>query len=66
MRVLIVGDLHCNTAAASNAFEFAGAVGADVILQVGDFGFWPRTEPGRKFLRKADFWTECLTHTRIT
>jgi hypothetical protein len=54
VRVLMVGDLHCNTATAIKAFEFAAAVGADVILQVGDFGFWPRTEAGRKFLRKTE------------
>lgn len=32
----------------------AAEVNADLILQVGDFGFWPRTEPGRKFLRKTE------------
>lgn len=54
MRILVVGDLHSDTAAASMAIDHAAAVGADVIVQLGDFGFWPRTEPGRKFLRKTE------------
>jgi Calcineurin-like phosphoesterase superfamily domain len=54
VRVLIVGDLHCDTAAAIKVIDHAAEVGADVIMQVGDFGFWPRTESGRKFLRKAE------------
>jgi hypothetical protein len=54
MRILIVGDLHCDTLAARAAIDHAAAVHADVILQLGDFGFWPRTEPGRKFLRKVE------------
>jgi hypothetical protein len=54
MRILMVGDLHSNTNAANQMLDHAAEVGADVIVQVGDFGFWPRTEPGRKFLRKAE------------
>jgi hypothetical protein len=54
MRILVVGDLHCDTAAARMAIDHAAAVGADVLVQLGDFGFWPRTEPGRKFIRKAE------------
>lgn len=54
VRALVVGDLHANTATALQVFDYAAAVSADVILQVGDFGFWPRTEPGRKFLRKTE------------
>jgi Calcineurin-like phosphoesterase len=54
MRILIVGDLHCDTLVARAAIDHAVAVHADVILQLGDFGFWPRTESGRKFLRKVE------------
>ena len=54
MRILVVGDLHCDTAAARLVIDHAASVGADVIVQLGDFGFWPRTEPGRKYLRKAE------------
>jgi hypothetical protein len=54
VRVFIVGDPHCDTAVASKVITSAADMGADVILQLGDFGFWPRTQPGRKFLRKAE------------
>lgn len=54
MRILLVGDLHCDTAAAFAVIARAVEMHADVILQLGDFGFWPRTEFGRKFLRKVE------------
>ena len=54
MRVLVVGDLYCNTGAVFQVIEHAARMQADLILQVGDFGFWPRTESGRKFLRKTE------------
>jgi Calcineurin-like phosphoesterase superfamily domain len=54
VRVLIVGDLHCNTGAVIQVIDCAADFGADLIVQVGDFGFWPRIESGRKFLRKAE------------
>lgn len=54
VRVLIVGDLHCNTGALFQVVDHAAEVRADVIVQVGDFGFWPRTPSGQKFLRKAE------------
>jgi len=54
VRVLIVGDLHCNTGAVFQVIDHAVEVQADLIVQVGDFGFWPRTESGRSFLRKTE------------
>ena len=55
-RILLVGDLHMNTLAAFQAIDHAQAIGADLILQVGDFGFWPRgnNNSGQKYLRKVD------------
>ena len=54
-RILLVGDTHANTACALAVIDHAAAVGADVIVQVGDFGFWPRAKKGRKFLRKVEW-----------
>ena len=54
MRILMVGDLHGDTAALIKVLACAVDKGADVIVQLGDFGFWPRVEFGRKFLRKAE------------
>lgn len=54
MRVLLVGDLHANTGAAFEVIDYAAAVRADLILQLGDFGFWPRDLQGRTFLRKVE------------
>lgn len=53
-RVLLVGDLHGNTAASLAAIDHAARLGADVILQLGDLGFWPRSEKGRSFLAKVE------------
>lgn len=55
-RILLVGDLHMNTLAAFQAIDHARALQADLILQLGDFGFWPRgaDNAGQKFLRKVD------------
>lgn len=53
-RILLVGDLHANTLAASQAIDHAQAVGADLILQIGDFGYWPRDRAGQRYLLKVD------------
>jgi len=55
-RILLVGDLHRNTLAALQVIDHAQSLGADLILQVGDFGFWPRgnNNSGQKYLRKVD------------
>ena len=41
-RVLIVGDLHGDDTFTSKCFGEAHKKSADAILQVGDFGHWPR------------------------
>lgn len=53
-RVLAVGDLHANTSSALAVIDHAVAMDADLILQVGDFGWWPRDQQGRSFLRKVE------------
>ncbi|MBK8445258.1 MAG: metallophosphoesterase [Micropruina sp.] len=45
-RILLAGDLHMNKRAALEVIDHAQAVNADLILQVGDFGFWPRARYG--------------------
>jgi predicted phosphodiesterase len=40
MKVLLVGDSHMNTNFMHNAFVVAEANEADLIIQLGDFGFW--------------------------
>lgn len=39
--LMIAGDWHGNTRWAQAAIEAAYVKGADAILQVGDFGYWP-------------------------
>lgn len=53
-RVLIVGDLHGNTGAALQVIDYAASVQADLILQLGDLGYWPADPQGQKFLRKIE------------
>lgn len=55
-RILLAGDLHMNTLAALQVIDHAQMVRADLVLQLGDFGFWPRgnTDSGQKYLRKVD------------
>lgn len=44
-KILVTGDVHGNTGAWKfNIFPAAKKAGVDLILQVGDFGFWSETE----------------------
>lgn len=48
MRVLILGDIHGRFSLAQmhyNALKQASPGDIDLLIQVGDFGFWPRLEP---------------------
>ena len=54
-RVLVVGDLHGNVMAARRAFVTAKRVKADVIFQVGDFGFWPHADGGAFLLACSEY-----------
>lgn len=44
-RVLVCGDWHGSAAAARHMSKEAQRQGCRVIVQVGDFGFWPHTDP---------------------
>jgi hypothetical protein len=52
-RILVVGDLHANTGAGFSVIDHAAALASDLILQVGDFGFWFDPQ-GSKYLRKME------------
>jgi len=49
-RILLLGDTHANLAWTRHAIKHAHDLGADLVLQLGDFGFWPRRSAGRGFL----------------
>lgn len=53
-RVLLIGDMHGNTGAAFDVLDYAADVGVDLVLQVGDYGWWPRDLGGQKFIRKVE------------
>ena len=53
-RILLVGDLHMNTLAALQVIDHAQALAADLILQLGDFGFWPRSSAGQRYLNEVE------------
>ena len=53
-RILLVGDLHMNTLAAHQVIDHAQALSADRILQLGDFGFWPRASAGQRYLNEVE------------
>jgi len=44
VRVLLAGDWHGNREWAASCFSAAAGCGADVMLQLGDFGLWPGRE----------------------
>lgn len=53
MRVLFVGDVHTNKHFLTEFYELAEEKGAERIIQVGDFGWWPRMPTGERFLDAA-------------
>lgn len=50
MIVMALGDTHGNRGFTKDAISVAASLGVDRIIQVGDFGYWPGTEAGQKFL----------------
>lgn len=53
MRILAVGDTHGNTEWVTKVvYPNAERLEVDLILQVGDFGFWPHYGWGKDFLYK--------------
>lgn len=53
-RVLIAGDSHGNTGWVAQLAQTAVAHGCDLILQVGDFGYFPAHAEGSRFLTAVD------------
>lgn len=49
-RAFILGDTHGSVGAVRAAVAAAVANGCRLILQLGDFGYWPHTVKGRQFL----------------
>jgi len=47
---MMLGDTHGDRGFTKNAISWAEANGVDCVVQVGDFGFWPRTNNGQRFL----------------
>jgi len=45
MKILVSGDWHGHSSAAKACAKKAQQEGCDIIVQVGDFGFWPHTDP---------------------
>lgn len=50
MKVLFSGDWHAGTAFALETIDHAASQGVDRIVQVGDFGYWPRFADGIRYL----------------
>lgn len=57
-RVLVAGDVHGNRRWIGTLCKLARRHGCEVILQVGDFGYWPHTDDGRRFLAHVDWHAE--------
>jgi predicted phosphodiesterase len=49
--VMLLGDTHGDRGFTRGAIRYAADNGIDCVVQVGDFGFWPRTNNGRHFLK---------------
>ena len=54
MRALIAGDLHGNGSRGVALIREAASNGCEVILQCGDFGYWPASASGLQFLADLD------------
>lgn len=60
MRVLMLGDTHADTTATLAAIDHAAELQVDIIVQVGDFGYWPLDQRGQAFLRNV--WKRLAMH----
>lgn len=54
MKIMLVGDSHGDSQFLQNIFARAARESCDIIVQLGDFGFWPHTEWGKKFVKNVD------------
>lgn len=67
-RVAIAGDWHGNTLWVQQALPGLHRAAPDIrtVLQLGDFGYWPRADrPGKGFLAAVDYWCKLAQLERI-
>ncbi len=57
-RLLLAGDVHGNERWIGSLCKLARRYGCDAILQLGDFGYWPHTAEGLRFLDHVDWHAE--------
>ena len=57
-RVLLAGDVHGNGRWMGTLCKLARRHGCEAILQVGDFGYWPHTGDGLRFLADVGWHAE--------
>jgi Icc-related predicted phosphoesterase len=50
MRVFVLGDTHGREDAIDLSVRVAKTEGCDLIIQVGDFGYWPHLPSGKAFM----------------
>lgn len=55
LRLLVAGDTHGNATWLEVLFNRALEHRCDVLVQLGDFGYWPHTRDGQRFLRRVEF-----------
>ena len=54
MKILFVGDTHGDIHFVKHALNKARESKADILMQVGDFGFFPHMSWGQDFLREVE------------
>jgi hypothetical protein len=57
-RVLVAGDTHGNAKWCAFLAVAAQHFGCPVVLQLGDFGYWPHVEAGQRFLDRVELVAE--------
>lgn len=53
-RALLLGDAHGNSRFMEYAASIAATNGCEVIIQLGDFGYWEHTLGGREYLDRVE------------
>lgn len=57
-RILLLGDTHAHTNSVVSGFDAAQEARVDVIVQLGDFGYWPHNRKSEEFLATVEDYTE--------
>lgn len=53
MKIMFLGDTHGDNAFTKSALTFCSENGIDRVVQVGDFGYWPRINAGQNFIHEV-------------